>query len=92
MWKIKRFIYRVKRVIEFIPVIWKGYDWNYGSAIDVFQYQLTRTVDYLESDKAQALEAKTNAAKIWTAIELMEQDLFKITIIVNTLNKSCFIK
>ena len=54
MWKIKRFIYRIKRVIEFIPVIWKGYDWDYGSAIDVFQYQLTRTVDYLESDKAQA--------------------------------------
>ena len=73
MWKIKRFIYRIKRVIEFIPVIWKGYDWDYGSAIDVFQYQLTRTADYLESDKAQTLAAKTNAAKIWTAIELMEK-------------------
>ena len=63
MWKIKRFIYRVKRVIEFIPVIWKGNDWDYGSAIDVFQYQLTRTADYLESDKARSLDAKTNAAK-----------------------------
>ena len=73
MWKIKRFIYRIKRVIEFIPVIWKGYDWDYGSAIDVFQYQLTRTADYLESDKAQTLAAKTNAAKIWTAVELMEK-------------------
>jgi hypothetical protein len=26
MWKIKRLIYRVKRVIEFIPVIWYRID------------------------------------------------------------------
>lgn len=73
MWKIKRLIYRVKRVIGFIPVIWKGYDWDYGSALDVFEHQLKRTADYLESDKAQTLDAKINAAKIWTAIELMEK-------------------
>ena len=73
MWKIKRLIYRVKRVIEFIPVIWKGYDSDYSSSIDIFKYQLTRTADYLESDKAWSLPAKTNASKIWTAVELMEK-------------------
>jgi len=72
-WKIKRLIYRVKRVIEFIPIIWKGYDFDYHSSIEIFKYQLKRTAEYLESDKAQTLEAKTNAAKIWTAIELMEK-------------------
>jgi hypothetical protein len=73
MWKIKRLIYRVKRVIEFIPIIWKGYDFDYHSSIELFKYQLKRTAEYLESDKAQTLEAKTNAAKIWTAVELMEK-------------------
>ena len=73
MWKIKRLIYRVKRVIEFIPVIWKGYDFDYHSSIELFKYQLKRTAEYLESDKAKTLEAKTNATKIWTAVELMEK-------------------
>ena len=73
MWKIKRLIYRVKRVIEFIPVIWKGYDFDYGSSIELFKYQLKRTAKYLESDKAYTVEAKANAAKIWTAVELMEK-------------------
>ena len=71
--RIKRLIYRVKRVIEFITIIWKGYDFDYHSSIELFKYQLKRTAEYLESDKAQTLEAKTNAAKIWTAIELMEK-------------------
>jgi len=73
MRKIKRLIYRVKRVIEFIPVIWKGFDFDYGSSIELFKYQLKRTAEYLESDKAWSLESKTNAAKIWTAVELMEK-------------------
>ena len=53
MWKIKRLIYRLKRLIEFITVIWRGYDWDYGSSIDIYKYQLTRTAEYLESDKAK---------------------------------------
>ena len=73
MWKIKRLIYRVKRLIEFIPIIWKGYDFDYYSSIELFKYQLKRTAEYLESDKAKTLEAKTNAAKIWTAVELIEK-------------------
>jgi hypothetical protein len=72
-WKIKRFFYRIKRVIDFLPIIWKGYDFDYHSSIELFKYQLKRTAEYLESDKAQTLEAKTNAAKIWTAVELMEK-------------------
>ena len=73
MWKIKRLIYRVKRVIEFIPIIWKGYDFDYHSSIELFKYQLKRTAEYLESDKAKTLDAEMNATKIWTAVELMEK-------------------
>ena len=73
MWKIKRLIHRVKRVIEFIPVIWKGYDFDYHSSIELFKYQLKRTAEYLESDKAYSLDAKVYAAKIRTAIELMDK-------------------
>ena len=71
--RIKRFFYKIKRVIDFIPIIWKGYDFDYYSSIELFKYQLKRTAEYLESDKAQTLEAKANATKIWTAVELMEK-------------------
>lgn len=71
--RIKRFFYKIKRVIDFLPIIWKGYDFDYYSSIELFKYQLKRIAKYLESNKAQTLEAKTNAAKIWTAVELMEK-------------------
>ncbi len=71
--RIKRFFYKIKRVIDFIPIVWKGYDFDYYSSIELFKYQLKRTAEYLESDKAHTLEAKTNASKIWTAVELMEK-------------------
>ncbi len=72
-WKIKRFFYRIKRVVDFLPIIWKGYDFDYHSSIELFKYQLKRTAKYLESDKAYTVEAKANATKIWTAVELMEK-------------------
>lgn len=73
MYWVKRKYRQIERTLSFLPVIWKGYDWDYGSALDVFEHQLKRTAEHLESDKAWSLDAKTNAAKIWTAIELMEK-------------------
>ena len=70
---IKRKYRQIERTLSFLPLIWKGYDWDYGSSLDVFEHQLKRTAEYLQSKKAHTLEAKTNAAKIWTAIELMEK-------------------
>src|SRR5210317_2502179 len=71
--RIKSIFYNINPVIDFLPIIWKGYDFDYYSSIELFKYQLKRTAEYLESDKAQTLEAKANATKIWTAVELMEK-------------------
>ena len=74
MWNnIKWFFRRLKRVWDFLPIIWKGYDFDYSHAIDLFKYQLERIADLLESDKAMTLSAKTNAQKIRTAIRLMDK-------------------
>ena len=70
--QIKRVIGRIKRVIDFLPLIWNGFDWDYLYAIQLFQKQLERTASFLESDKAYTLSAKTNAQKIRTAIRLMD--------------------
>ena len=69
----KRKYRQILRVIDFLPIIWKGFDFDYRYAIDLFQHQLKRQADFLESDKSYTSCAKTNAAKIRTAIHLMDK-------------------
>lgn len=71
-WRIKRFFYRIKRVIDFLPIIWKGFDFDYNYAIDLFQFQLKRTADYIDK-KGNAINNKDIAAKIRTAIRLIDK-------------------
>ena len=64
---------QIKRVIDFSPLIWKGYDWDYHYAIELFQHQLKRMADHIGSDKAWALENKQTASRIRTAVKLMDK-------------------
>jgi len=69
-----RYYYRkLKRLIQFIPHIWRGYDFDYRYAIDLFSYQLTRTANFLESGKSYTVNADMHARKIRTAIDLMKK-------------------
>lgn len=70
---IKRKYIQIKRTLSFLPIIWRGYDWDYEYAIELFKHQLKRTADFLESNNSYALSAKTNAQKIRTAIRLMDK-------------------
>ena len=70
---LKQFFRRVRRVIDFLPLIWQGEDWDYYYSVELFQYQLKRTADFLESDKAYTLDAKATASRVRTAIELMDR-------------------
>lgn len=70
---ISWFFRRVKRVIEYIPIIWNGYDFDYRHALDLFHYQLSRTADFLESDRAYSVKANQNARRLRTILELMKK-------------------
>jgi len=72
MYWVKRKIQQIKRVIDFFPLIWSGFDFDYRYSLDLFKKQLERTASFLESDKAYTLSAKTNAQKIRTAIRLID--------------------
>ena len=72
MYWFKRKYQQIKRTLDFLPLIWKGFDWDYWYAIQLFQKQLERTASFLESDKARTLDAKINAQKIRTALRLMD--------------------
>ena len=68
----KRKYRQVKRVLDYLPMIWKGYDWDYKYATDLFAHQLGRIADFLESDRAMAVSAKDNAKRIRTTLKLMK--------------------
>ena len=70
---VNRFFQKIKRVIDFFPIIWNGFDFDYRYALELFEYQLNRTADFLESDKAYTVKAKQNARRIRTITELMRK-------------------
>jgi len=73
MYWFKRKYRQIQRVIDFLPMIWKGYDWDYSYAIELFRKQLERLADELESDRANTVSAPIKAQKIRTAIRLMDR-------------------
>ena len=73
MYWLKRKYRQIQRVIDFLPMIWKGYDWDYSYAIELFRKQLERLADALESDRANTVSAPINAQKIRTVIRLMDR-------------------
>ena len=72
VWPFKRFYQGAKRLLEFTPIVWKSYDWDYQYSIDLFKFQLLRTAKYLE--KYGHLEnSKYNAQRIRTVCRLMDK-------------------
>ena len=70
---VKRKIRQIQRVIDFLPLIWKGYDFDYQYSIDLFKKQLERTANHLESNRAYGMDATNRASRIRTAIRLMDK-------------------
>ena len=70
---IKRKYNQIKRVIDFLPLIWNGYDFDYRYAIELFEYQLKRTANFLDSSKAYSMCSKQNAQKIRTYLKLSKK-------------------
>ena len=67
---LKRFIQKIRRFIAFAPIIWKGDDFDYHYAIDLFKFQLSRLADYIEkSDRYVGCE--NDVARIRLVCRLM---------------------
>lgn len=63
---------QIQRVIDFLPIIWKGFDFDYHYSLELFKKQLERQAKFFESGKAYASDAKHQASRIRTAIQLMD--------------------
>ena len=64
---------QIKRLMDFLPIIWNGYDFDYIYSIELFKHQLKRQADYLESGRAITMTANDKAKRIRTAIELLDK-------------------
>lgn len=73
MYWFKRKYRQIQRVIDFLPLIWNGFDFDYQYSIDLFKKQLERTANFLDSDRSYSMDAKQRASRIRTAIRLMEK-------------------
>jgi hypothetical protein len=69
----KRKYQQVERVIDFLPIIWNGFDFDYNYSIELFKKQLERQAKLFESDKLNSDRSKQNASRIRTAIRLMDK-------------------
>lgn len=67
------FFRRVIRLFHFIPHVWRGYDFDYRSSVDLFTYQLERTAKFFESDKPISADSQQRAREIRTAIRLLKK-------------------
>ena len=68
----KRKYRQIERVIDFLPIIWKGFDFDYHYSLELFKKQLERQAKFLESGNAYTSDAKHYASRIRTAIQLMD--------------------
>lgn len=73
MYWFKRKYRQIQRVIDFLPIIWNGFDFDYRYSLELFRKQLERQAKFLESDIAMTISAKHNASRIRTAIRLMDK-------------------
>ena len=69
---IKRKYRQIERTLSFFPLIWKGYDWDYHYAIDLFQHQLKRTEKNIRETGIHVGNENT-ASRIKTAVDLMQK-------------------
>ena len=69
----KRKYRQIERVIDYLPIVWKGFDFDYHYSLELFKKQLERQAKFLESNKPYSSDAKNNASRIRTAIQLMEK-------------------
>lgn len=69
---VNRFLGRVKRLLDYTPVIWSSYDWDHSYATGIFAYQLQRMVDYFEKNQTH-VGWENDVSRMKTAIELIKR-------------------
>lgn len=73
MRSLRRFFYKIKRLVEWFPVIWKGYDWDYAFVDSVTLYQLERLHKQLTKDSNFVDYGKRGLQSLRIAIKILRR-------------------
>ena len=68
----KSFLNRCRRVIDFLPIVWNGHDYDYVYSVELFKYQLQRQERVFRQNSWRQ-DAPQVASRIRTAIELIDK-------------------
>lgn len=62
---------RVKRVLEYIPIIWKTHDWDHSYSLQIYAYSLKRLKRCIEN--GYGLDRNKYAKRLQVVINLIER-------------------
>lgn len=50
MYRIKRFFGKIKKIFEYMPLLWRDEDWDYGYLLDLIKFKLIRMRDTISKN------------------------------------------
>lgn len=71
--KTKRFVRNIRRIIEYLPIIWRDRDFDYQYLLDLMQYKLERMFKFFKSNHAMSEDAKLLADDMLSVIEALDR-------------------
>ena len=72
MYKIKNKIRQIRKVLRWIPILWKDRDWDYYFIYEILKQKLIDTEAYIRKDGLHVFN-EHDADNIKTAIEMIEK-------------------
>jgi len=64
---------QIKNIINWIPVVWNQFDFDYRYSLEVFKHQLLKQAKFMESDKAYGFNSHIDAQRIRMICRLMDK-------------------
>ena len=63
-WRIKRLCWNIKVVIQWLPIIWNNFDFDWCYLIEVFQHKLKLMEKFYKSDNTVCVDAERHTKSI----------------------------
>lgn len=64
IWWIKRLFWNIKRLIQWFPVIWNNFDFDWVYLLKIVRCKLKTMEEFYESDKPNCVDAEKHAKSI----------------------------
>lgn len=70
---IKHFFYRIKRLLDWLPIIWDDCDFDYAFLLEILNFKLKKMHEWFSSDKPNVESAPVTAKEIKKVLEYLDR-------------------